>query len=320
MHTHTPTHTRTGIGRPLSRGWHHAFSGVGARRRAVRTTAAVLLAGPWTGTALTATPGVAAPGPDTPAPQTHCTAEAPQIAGQRIEGDLVVHADCEVERVLVTGDLVVVEPSATVWLRRSTVEGDVRTAGLVSTGSVTVYGGVRLEGSSARFYAYDTTVRRSVRGWGESVSVWRTRVDGAVNVTTTGEVALRTGSSVGGWVNTHGSPVIVLTSSVDRGLTATGADLVVMCDARVAGDVTITGLHGPAELGGPTTWSLNCPSGRTSDPVDIGGSLTLVDNPHSILVREVSVGGDLVCTGNTGPRGLHVLDVQVSGARVGQCA
>lgn len=55
------------------------------------------------------------------------------------------------------------------------------------------------------------------------------------------------------------------------------------------------------------------------DAVRIGGSLRLIDNPHTIFVRYTTIDGDLVCTGNTGPRGINVADTTVAGSRTDKC-
>jgi hypothetical protein len=242
-------------------------------------------------------------------------------AGHReIVGDLVVDAEgCRLTKVHITGDVLV--ETGGLSLTRSTIRGDVRlVAASARIQASTVLGGVSVDEPDGGVEVWYSSVRRSIRGSARYVYVRGSDVDGAVNVATTGGVSVYEGSTVGGWVNVHGGRLHLVEATLERGLTSFGLSEAVMCGARVGGDVTVRRAHAAFELGrwGASTPcdTLN-PDARTS----IGGSLTIEDNPHSVLLATLTVAGDLVCTGNTGPRGLSVLpSVEVAGARIGQCA
>lgn len=244
-------------------------------------------------------------------------------AGHReIVGDLVVDAaGCRLTKVHITGDVLVGPGSEYLNLTRSTIRGDLRVvAAFARIEASTVLGGVSVDAPDGGVDVWYSSVRRSIRGSAAHVYVRDSDVDGAVNVATSAEVAVYEGSTVGGWVNVHGGRLYLVEATLERGLTSFGLSDAVMCGVRVGGDVTVRRAHAAFELG---RWgaftpcdTLN-PDARTS----IGGSLTIEDNPHSVLLATLTVAGDLVCTGNTGPRGLTVLpSVEVAGARLGQCA
>ncbi|WP_258725664.1 hypothetical protein [Cellulomonas sp. NS3] len=91
-----------------------------------------------------------------------------------------------------------------------------------------------------------------------------------------------------------------------------------LCGVDVAGELRVARSHWIVSVGAhPYGDPILCDPARSPSTV---GALTFADNPHSIAVAGTTVAGDLVCRGNTGPRGVQTATVQVGGARVGQCA
>ena len=254
------------------------------------------------------------------------------LAHQRIVGDVRLESQgCTIDTTTITGDLVIATgylPSTWVQpdIEHSMIKGDVvLTSGTGATFvDTSVLGGVRL--NHAVYLGFDGYVRHSVRGdaYGSSL---RGRVEGAVNITTFPLLEAPPwvdldGVHVGGWVNLVGGYHQVQSSRLDRGLTSKDATAgVAICSSSIAADVLVTRAHARVGLGGteprPEPEFCDVPS---DGPVTIGGSLSLIDNRHSVFLMLVTVAGDLVCTGNTGPRGVDSSGATVGGTRSGQCA
>lgn len=275
---------------------------------------------------------VALTAPFSPAAAESVDAEEPtvcsdeRIVGTGFPGDLVVPdgAWCEVWHVAVTGDAVVGE-GAELMVGRSAVKGDLRLAPDASTGLwwATLWGGIQADDAETVNLAW-STVHRSIRGDSRNVTLGSSTVRGAVNMATPMglypypvQTVLVSDSTVGGWVNLHGGPVRIENATLERGLTASGSGLL-MCSSSIAADVTVRWSHTWIEIG-----AMFGDKGCTRSPAThnmIGGSVYMIDNPHSILLTRTMIAGDLVCTGNTGPRGVNTSDAVVEGERVGQCA
>lgn len=275
-----------------------------------------------------------APSSDETADPVRC-ADWVTIRSTRIEGDFVALAGeaCALRRTVVTGD-VYIEPDGHLALYSSLVMGDVHIVpeGTMHSSRSTIWGGVHLdETGSVRIY--ETTVFRSIRGSvAGGLNLRGATIRGAFNVTSerpgadglVGRMWVDD-TKIEGWVNTHGGDVRISRSTLHRGLTLSAAERVILCTSSVSDDVTVRWAHGLSALGQPTdlTW-WNCnPEERDVPPGnELHGSVLLVDNPHSIRVQETMIAGDLICTGNTGPRGVDTQhpSVVVHGARTGQCA
>lgn len=255
-----------------------------------------------------------------------------QVRFTRVDGDLVVPAGtvCEIHRVAVTGDLRI-GAGGDVRISSTAIQGDVHLApgSELRAEASTVWHGIHADGPEAVLLS-GTTVHRSIRGQAGFVNVAGSQVAGAINLTFDVDPARHYGltvrtSQVGGWVNLHRGHLSLWDADLERGLTAKLAQDVEMCSTHVADDVAVRWARGVVEMGADLRHEYGClgapdlPRGR--DNV-VGGSLHLVDGQRSVLVRHTVVAGDLVCTGNTGPRGVDTVheSVVVHGVRSGQCA
>lgn len=287
---------------------------------------ALLCAGLATGPAV----GPAAAQDGTATETTVCSYPRAQggVSYTRIEGDLVIDNSCNVYEVVVTGDLVVRADSRAV-MTRSTVQGDVRLAAGSSLSAVSsdVWGGVRSD-TALSLSLNNSTVFRSVRGDVGQVSLVRADVRGALNAAFPDPGSMNAGlrvteSTVGGWVNTHGGFLRLYDATFNRGLTASAPSRLVACGTWVADDVTVRWSHGPVEMGVGLLGAELC-SAELGYPVSrdnrVHGSMLIVDNPHSIVITDTLITGDLICTGNRGPRGVRAAGATVEGTRHGQCA
>ena len=282
------------------------------------------------GAVLAAAVAVVPAGAATAAPVLVCD-DGRTLAHQRIVGDVRLELQgCTIDTTTITGDLVVATaPLLGTWVspevEDSMIKGDLvlepgTSATFVGT---SVLGGVHLH--HAAYLGWDGYVRHSVRGDAYRSSL-HGRVEGAVNITS---FPLQESPAidlarvhVGGWVNLVGGYHQVQDSRLDRGLTSKDAATgVAVCSTSIAADVLVTRAHGRVGLGGteprPGPEFCDAPS---DEPVTIGGSLSLIDNRHSIFLMLVTVAGDLACTGNTGPLGVDTSGATVQGTRSGQCA
>lgn len=252
-----------------------------------------------------------------------CLALGQVIDGATIEGDLLVEHHCTVTDTHVTGDVTV--RGGTLVADGLTVAGDLRTDSRVTLDGSHVDGGIVLEPAgemaalNAGAHLTDSSVRRSIRGAGAWTTLERSTVGGAVTVDLRYDLIARE-STVAGWVTSRHSAVELTRSRLGKGFTAIGSRWISACDVQVAGDVTITLSHHVATLGRPAGYSCGRQDVWEGGWLDVGGSLRLVDNPHTIELERVRVVADLECAGNTGPRGVLVGDVTVGGSRTGQCA
>lgn len=242
----------------------------------------------------------------------------------RIEGDVRAVLWCTIGHTAITGDLYAY---STTYMSSSTVMGDVY-AGRLNTRGVTVWGDIHLAGDSEVFLD-QTTVIGSIRGGAGAVTLTDSRVKGAINATfwNAGGYSWKglkvRQSQVDGWVNLHRGHHTFAGAVLQRGLTASASHLVRICGSHVADDVTVRWAHGPTVSGSrafANHWGRCDDTGLVEAPSTVGGSMTLVDNPHSIDLRHLTVAGDLECHGNTGPRGIETSGVTVLGTRSGQCA
>lgn len=276
-------------------------------------------------------PGVAVAAPDDAPAERVCVDE--RIEGTRLPGDLVVPAgaECDVRRVAVDG-VVRVGTGARLQAWSTTLKQDaVVVGGELELWRSTVWGGVH-PAEQAIVRSNDSTVVRSIRGDVRNLELFSTRVQGAINVTphdtfTTSSLRIAY-SQVDGWVNVHGGSIRFEDAALRRALTLDAPSLVRVCDSHVAGDMTVRWAHNVVGIGGTFASPGICTEQGSVQPAPprnvIGGSLVLVDNPHSVLVRDTTVLGDLVCSGSTGPQGIVVDDatvaVAIAGSRTGQCA
>lgn len=245
----------------------------------------------------------------------------------RIEGDVRAVSWCTLSHVAITGDLYV---DTVTHIASSTVMGDVYAGGPLNARGLTVWGGIHMVGD-AEVFLDQTTVIGSIRGAAGAVTLDHSRVKGAINATfwRAGGYSWRglkvTRSQVDGWVNLHRGHHTFAGATFRRGLTASAPHAVRICGSHVEDDVTVRWAHGPTVSGSrafTSAWGTCDEAGLVEEPSTIGGSMSLVDNPHSILLRHLTVAGDLECHGNTGPRGIDTHDptVTVLGTRSGQCA
>ncbi|MBB2923261.1 hypothetical protein [Cellulomonas cellasea] len=239
----------------------------------------------------------------------------------RIRGDLIADSangtGCFLERVVVDGD---VHAASYLGLTGSTVHGDVT---VTADGHVAVVDGAAVLGDvvlDTGAYSWrglgmrDATIYGSVRGTAGTVQLYglsgRSVVHGDYDVTTTSRLQM-VRSTVWGHVGTRDGRLLLHDSALRDGLTSTGQGVLV-CRSSVDGDLTVTHAHAYGRLGLEGTE----PCGTS-----VTGSVHLVDNPHSIDLGALTVAGDLVCTGNTGPRVVTwTAATAVTGTRTGQCA
>lgn len=239
------------------------------------------------------------------------------VVDLRVRGDVVADAPdgvpCLFVNVVVEGD-VLVRHDGRVLLDVSTVLGSVRSEGPVSIvhGSV-VEGDVVLDDAHTwtGLDVRDSRVDGSVTGRTGYARLFRSTVAGSYDVDTVSRAQLAR-TTVGGPVLTRGGRLLVHDTTVGGGLSSSGSGEVLVCRTVVTGDLTVTDVRGYVRLG--VEADERC---RTT----VGGDVVLVDNPHSLDLGDLAVAGDLVCTGNTGPRGITFTPLTtVAGARTGQCA
>ncbi|MBB2925256.1 hypothetical protein [Cellulomonas cellasea] len=238
------------------------------------------------------------------------------ISDVHLAGPLHVDVpDCRLTNVTV-GGWVSVYPGARLTMDGSVVQGDVRTRGPVSMSDTEVHGDVFLGDGwggdlpGVSLSAAASTVRGSVTGRADLVSLRHARVGGVYDVETQEMTRLRA-STLTGPVTARGGRLVVHDSAFLSGLTADGAGDVLVCRTTVVGELRVTALTDYARLGveGPHP----C---RTS----VGGSVLLERNAHSIDLGDLHVAHHLVCHENTGPRRITgVAGASVGGQRVGQC-
>ncbi|NMR19975.1 hypothetical protein [Cellulomonas fimi] len=123
-----------------------------------------------------------------------------------IVGHLVVApgSRCDLSRSTVTGT-VLVGLAGSLRMDRSTVQGDV-VLQYATSAAVTrslVNGNVRLLGPEIDVSVVSSTLRRGVRGSAGSLYVENARVDGAINVTSSGDVTISQ-TTVAGWISLRG--------------------------------------------------------------------------------------------------------------------
>lgn len=258
----------------------------------------------------------------------------------RVDGDLVVDAPCEVGLATVTGDVVVQDQNG-LGLFDSTVLGSVRSADGHAMGSVWMSGAdvagdvwVNPQGSlaysvvrgdlvlrpdpalgpdaaRARVEVYSSHVGGDVLGEAPTVEVSESAVVGRYDVTATSVARLR--DSVLGSVTARGDSLLLAHDVVTTGsFTAERTLELLLCRGRIGGDLTVHAVRRWSRVGEEGT--LYC---RTS----VTGSLHVLDNPSTVVLGSVRVAGDLVCSNNTGSRGVVRRPVLVvSGTRSPGCA
>jgi hypothetical protein len=268
-------------------------------------------------------PAVAAPTGATPV-VTDCadlmTPGVYEASHVRVEGDLAVAGpDCRLADSVVTGR-VTVTAGGELTGTRLTIKGDLAaTDGFVTFIDSHLFGGATFDGAEAGMLSNGSTFRRSLRGNAALVWLRGATVDGAVNLRST-DVEL-VASRIGGWVNVVSSAVDVLGSELGRGLTLTSSDVAV-CGVRVSDDMTVDRARSIVQVG----WRVGgCPDLGPDAPVpgkdvSVGGDVVLVDDPHSVVLRGLTVRGDLTCAGTTGPAGVDVgPEVTVAGILDPRC-
>lgn len=233
------------------------------------------------------------------------------------EGDLVADVDCGILRGVVHGDVTVL-PGVRFSVGRASVDGDVEVAGHLQLADGGISGDVTLtspETASLEVWFGDGgggTIWGDVTGEAAEVLLDRAEIWGAYDVTVRDATRVRGSSELLGPVTARGGRLLVHEATFYDGLTSTGSHDVVVCRATVARELRVSDLTDYARVG---------VEGNARCRVRVSGSLVLVDNPHSIDLGSVRVTKDLVCTGNTGPRGITGTDrVVVQGNRTGQCA
>jgi hypothetical protein len=314
-----------------------------ARARRIAATAAGATA--LAIAAAVASPGIAtaaAPAGQAPAPAAAVADPPPEPVlcstlergtGGVVPGDVVADVDCLFIAATVLGDITVL-PGGGIDLRESTVHGSVRssgggslwifdtqvdgdvsavrTSGEAALWNTVVGGSLRIE--SAFSWIGRTTVAGDVdllaRQWGD-VTLFESVIGGTVTASAPEKVQVRD-NHVGGSLVTGMGRLISHDNRVDGSLTSTSASDVLVCRTTVGGDLTVTDVQGWSRVGQELPY--RC---RTT----VGGSVHVVDNPHSVVLGDLVVAGDLVCTGNTGPRlVVRGPSLTVAGARTGQCA
>ncbi|MBB2924274.1 hypothetical protein [Cellulomonas cellasea] len=234
-----------------------------------------------------------------------------RVAYRQVDADLVVDGrTCRLFHVGVHGDVLVPEGSS-LFLENTTVHGDLTSAGSTSLHESSVDGDVVLS-TREELALYFSTVRGSVTGTASSVTLWRSTVAQAVDLTLGFYFGLSY-SRVGGSATLRPGQFHVEGSTVVGDLGSTGArDGGRMCRSTVHGDLRLSGSGDDLNLA--ASWQEPC---RTT----VHGSAHLTDNTGDVLLGRLYVRGDLVCTGNTGPRGVvPVGTASVEGTRSGQCA
>ncbi|WP_258725068.1 hypothetical protein [Cellulomonas sp. NS3] len=228
-----------------------------------------------------------------------------------VRGHVIADAGCSVLYSNVVGDLTVL-PDGDLDMHRSGVHGELAVAGPAYVRESEVHGDVSVatSGTVAPAIAY-SWVGGSVRGTADELTLGAVTVTGDVDVDTTRTLRLWD-VLVGGSLDATGGRLIAHRTTVTGNLTSTGATDVLVCRGVVGGDLTVAGVQGWSRVGEERR--LRCHS-------SVAGSVRVVDNPHTVVLGDLAVAGDLVCTGNTGPRGVVLRDrLAVAGTRSGQCA
>ncbi|MFS0701321.1 hypothetical protein AB6N24_15230 [Cellulomonas sp. 179-A 4D5 NHS] len=225
--------------------------------------------------------------------------------------DFWVDVDCDLTDVHVKG-WVEVSPGVSLTAERLVVERSLAVAGDTSLVASAVRGSVDLRpsGTPYAFSAETLTVRGDVVGSADTVSLRYARIDGGYDVATSTLVRLQS-STVTRDVIARGGRLVVHDTTFLDSFESVGNGDVLVCRVSVAGNLHVTGLTDYARLGVEGT--LRCRS-------QVHGSVVLEDNPHSVDLGPLEIDGDLVCFGNTGPRGITGLHLaQPEGSRIGQC-
>lgn len=257
---------------------------------------------------------VAPPAPPADPPAVQLCSELPLgWGGQRdldvLDGDLLADGDCEIWHALVHGD-VVVPAGGTFHALDLDVRGRLRVGGSALLDTTRVLDGMVLD-SATEVRLEGSTIGAGVTGSAGELTLSASGALGDVVVTTTTATRL-TRSVVGGSVDARGGRLIVHGTGVRGALTSTGATDALVCRASVRGDLTVTDVQG---------WSRIGQERQELCRTTVGGSVHVVDNPHSVVLDDLVVAGDLLCTGNTGPQTVVRTDrLTVAGNRTGQCA
>lgn len=237
---------------------------------------------------------------------------------------------CELDHVYVRGGARV-GSRAVLSVRSSEVGGRTVVAGGALQASSATFHDLELDDAEMA-YLSRATVRGSVAGAVGTLSLTGVTVTGDLDARggtrapETGQVLDVEGATVQGSLTSDGLEVSVddLTVGGDALVTDAGpaprSSLAVdVCGARVRGELRVERSTSVVSMGGarPDGSRVRCDpvSGRSAV-----GSLTFLDNAGSIAVAGTVVSRDLVCSGNTGPRGVQTAAVVVIGERVGQCA
>lgn len=252
---------------------------------------------------------VAAPAGAAPPPVVRCSELAVdgRVTGLDVGYHLWVDVDCHLTDVVVSGGVHVDEGVALTSERSRfreglDLEGDAHLRD-------TVVEWVSLD-TTAGFSAESSTVRGAVSGRAGTVSLRYARVGGHYDVTTS-DLARVQSTTVTGTTTSRGGRLVVHDSTFLEALHSIGNGDVLVCRVAVLGDLHVEALTDYARLG---------VEGRQFCRSQIEGSVILEDNPHSIDLGPLFIDGDLVCTGNTGPRGITGLrEVWLFGTAVGQC-
>lgn len=254
-------------------------------------------------------PAAAVPGPAPLLCSALPTDPEGQVGAVEVDGDLVADGECRVSGGYVRGD-VVVPAGALLDALSLDVHGELRVAGSASLYGAQVHGDVVLDGATGVGLQH-TSVVGGITGSAVAVQVYASGVLGDVTVASTGATRL-TRSVVGGSVDVRGGRLIVHGTGVRGGLTSTAATDVLVCRASLRGDLTVTDVQG---------WSRVGQERQELCRTTVGGSVHVVDNPHSVVLDDLVVAGDLLCTGNTGPQTVvRTARLTVAGNRTGQCA
>lgn len=232
-----------------------------------------------------------------------------QVGQVEVDGDLVADGECRGVSGDVHGD-VVVPAGASFDARSLDVHGDLRVAGYSGLYGSQVHGDVLLDGA-AHVVLQHTSVVGGVTGSALAVQVYASGVLGDVTVASTGATRL-TRSVLGGAVDVRGGRLLVHDTGVRGNLTSTTATDVLVCRASLRGDLTVTDVQG---------WSRVGQERQELCRTTVGGSVRVVDNPHTVVLDDVVVSGDLLCAGNTGPQlVVRTARLTVARASTGQCA
>lgn len=266
-----------------------------------------------------------------------CSALSPAgyVHDRTVEGDVVADVPCTLWNVVVTGDLVL--DAVDVRTDRVTVEGDVRSAGedgpaataavhlrdTVVRGSVTTTQDLHLDRSTVQgevdlgedrgqaVVVERAVVVGGVRGNPQELLLDQAGVLGPVDVRT-GEALRVRRSVVGSDLTARGGRLVVHSTAVVGSLTAEATQDVLVCRSTVREDLTVREVR---------LWGRVGEEGAEPCTTRVDGSVHLVDNPSSVILGAVHVGGDLTCEGNAGSLGVALRDtLVVDGARGGQCA